>query len=107
MSVQTAWIVAPITYGISVLITTGYFIYKLCKCQNVQHFENRTERTISVSSGEIQWCMGWIWKLCLDKSTGQMSLSIFICWYIVSMLLELAASVALFFIIAYGFNSTY
>jgi hypothetical protein len=102
MDSQVAWILCPILFGIVFIIETCFFLYKLINRRNV---DDRGTTTISISSGEVSWCMGCIWKYALDRTTNQMKLSIFIIWYIVSISLSLLVTVGMFLGIYYqGFS---
>jgi hypothetical protein len=73
MAVLLAWLICPILFGISFLIQTSYFIYKLMTSQSVGYSGNPTVHTISFTSDEVTCCMGWIWNTCLDKITNHVS----------------------------------
>lgn len=96
MGSQVAWIVCPIVFGIMFIIETSFFLYKLINRRSV---DATGTTTISISSDEVKWCMGWVWKYALDRTTNQMKLSIFIIWYIISISLSLLAIIAMFFAI--------
>jgi hypothetical protein len=105
MAVILAWIITPILFGITFLITTSYFIYKLITSLNVEYVGQTTVRTITVTSLEITCCMGWLWKTCVDRTTNRMALSTFIIWYIINVCLLLVVSVGVFFVF-YHYIST-
>ncbi len=102
MGSQFAWILCSISFGIVFIIETWFFLYKLINRRNVDY---RGTTTISISSGEVSWCMGCAWKYALDRTTNEMKLSIFIIWYIVSISLNLLVTVGIFLAIYYkGFS---
>jgi len=98
MDSQFAWIFCPILFGIVFIIETCFFLYKLINRRNV---DDRGTTTISISSREVSWCMGSLWKYALDRTTNQMKLSIFIIWYIVSLSFSLLVTVGIFLGIYY------
>jgi len=99
MAVLLAWIICPISFGLTFLIQSGYFIYKLITSRNALYTENETGRSIGFTTFEMFCCIGWVWFLCLDKATNRMALSTFIIWYIVGICINffLTASVFLLF----------
>ncbi len=97
MGSVVAWITCSIFFSLTFILETGFFLYKLINARNV---DQEGAANITISSCEVIWYMGWIWKYAVDKSTNQMKLSIFIIWYIVSLSLCLLSAVALFFSIS-------
>jgi len=106
MVVLLAWIICPIVFGITFLMLTSYFIYKLITSLNVEYSQNRIIRTINVTSFEVTCCMGLIWNTCLDKRNNRIALSTFIAWYIVSIFIAIVLSVLMFFLF-YSVNRIY
>jgi hypothetical protein len=106
MAVLLVLIICPLLFGISFLLTTSYFIYKLMTSLNVEYSDQQTVRTIKFKPSEVTCCMGWLWKTCLDRTTNRIALSTFIIWYIVNICLALAVTV-LFFVLFYYQNRIY
>jgi hypothetical protein len=98
MSETLAWIICSIIFGIIFIIETCFFVNKIIRCRNIDHMG---VRTISVTSCEARFCMGWIWKFALDRTNNQMKLSLFILWYIVTVCLSLFITILLFTVIYY------
>jgi len=106
MTVALAWIISPIVFGISFLMVTSYFIYKLITSQNIEYSQNRPIRTINVTSFEVTCCMGLIWNTCLDERNNRIALSTFIIWYIVNIFIGIVLTVLMFFLF-YSVNHIY
>jgi hypothetical protein len=106
MAVLLVLIICPLLFGISFLLTTSYFIYKLMTSLNVEYSDQQTVRTINITPTEVTCCVGWLWKTCLDRTNNRMTLSTFIIWYIVNICLALVVTV-LFFVLFYYQNRIY
>jgi hypothetical protein len=103
MAVLLAWIICPISFGLTFLIQSGYFIYKLITSQNVLYSENGTGRSIDLTPFEMFCCIGWAWTLCLDKATNRMALSTFIIWYIVGICINIFLTALVFLLFYFGY----
>ena len=106
MAVLLAAIVCPIVFGLLFILQTGYFLYKLLKCRQVDRSGEKSTTTISISNSEAVVCLGWIWTSCIDKRTGRMSLKAFIAWYIVALCADILVTL-LFYVSLYYYNRVY
>jgi len=100
MDLTTTWIICSVVFGVLFIIATCFFVYKI-----FYHRNNDCVgvTNINVSLNEVKYCMGWIWKFAFNERTGQMKLSIFILWYIVSICIDLAVA-AIIFLVIYNEN---
>ena len=90
-----AVIVCSIIFGLLFILQTGYFLYKLIKCRQVDQSGEKSSTTIPISDAEGIFCLGWIWTFCMDEKKGRMPLKVFIAWYIVALCFDILAVVLL------------
>jgi hypothetical protein len=106
MAILLAWILCPIVFGICFIIQTIYFLYKILKSRRTDHSGQSPVTMIPMTRREALCCMGWMWAICIDKTTNRITLTTFIAWYIVALGADIIITVA-FYLTFYHNNRIY